>query len=637
MKKLIIAIICILIAHTLHAQLQLSDTVLIESYGQVRADMVKTVCQIVGYSDSSALNAITTESLTEFKRRIVGNDTLSRIVSTAKPLSGVNVDVYNNSLNETRKSFKQNLEKFFPEKEAEIDSQFNKYISVIENLTKECLAFNEDTTQLKSNYQSSYHKGRFVGLISRSENNKFQRTASQETIDGSVSDNSKSQNMFSKFFMGILAAIWFIVKLGVILLAILIIYLKRRRIAFYVRQLFNKKHSNNVNNYPGNNRYNQAQGHLGPEGGTIGQHGACTNPPEEHPQSVHGSGTQIPTPPPYPGPQKEEPSFGTENSVQKNEGDDVVGGNGENQPPVEAPQKEPQQIDTREKKTAVDAGEWIIVGASVQGNGHIKMNLPCQDSHGYENLGDGWGIAVTADGAGSAKLSHIGATVAVSRAIEHFRNLVLKEQWIVNAQLPSDNDWMKYAYRTLKMVRDDISAFAGKNKVDVKDFSSTIIVFIHSPYGALVTHIGDGRAGYKDMKGEWHAAITPHKGEEANQTIFIPSEFWNIPFYEMSGATVPESRVIRDQLSAFTLMSDGCENTSWSYNHYDDASGKFYDPNLPYPKFFNPLLETLQSFRTENIPIEEREERWFDFIQSGHKSFVKESDDKTMILGALYM
>lgn len=637
MKKMIIGIICILIAHTLHAQLQLSDTVLIESYGQVRADMVKTVCQIVGYSDSSALNAITTESLTEFKRRIAGNDTLSRIVSTARPLSGVNVKNYNNSLNETRKSFKQNLERFYPEKEAEIDNQFNRFIIVIENLTKECLAFNEDTTQLKSNYQSSYQQGRFVDLIPRSENNKFQRTASQETIDGNVSDNSKSQNMFSKFFMGILAAILFIIKLGVVLLAILIIYLKRKRIALYIHQLFNKNHSKNVNNQPIICRNGQGQENQECEGGTVGQHGADTQPPREHPQGVPGSDTPIPTPPPYPSPKKEKPSVVDEKDIPNNEGENVVGGDGENQPPVEAPQEKPSQIDTREKRTAIDAGEWIIVGASVQGNGHIQMNLPCQDSHGYENLGDGWGIAVTADGAGSAKLSHIGATISVSRAIEHFRKLVQKEQWIVNAELPSDNDWAKYAYRTLKMVRDDISAFAEKNKVNVKEFSSTIIVFIHSPYGALVTHIGDGRAGYKDMNGKWHAAITPHKGEEANQTIFIPSEFWNIPFYEMSGATVPESRVIRDQLSAFTLMSDGCENTSWSYNHYDDTSGKFYDPNLPYPKFFNPLLETLQSFRTENIPVKEREERWFNFIQSGHKSFVKESDDKTMILGALYM
>ncbi len=105
----------------------------------------------------------------------------------------------------------------------------------------------------------------------------------------------------------------------------------------------------------------------------------------------------------------------------------------------------------------------------------------------------------------------------------------------------------------------------------------------------------------------------------------------------MSGVTVPESRIVREQVSAFTLMSDGCEGTSWLWNQYNESTGKYYDPNKPHRTFFDSLLKTLELFREEKTPIEERKEKWYNFIKEGNKSFIKETDDKTMILGALYM
>ena len=307
----------------------------------------------------------------------------------------------------------------------------------------------------------------------------------------------------------------------------------------------------------------------------------------------------------------------------------------EEEPKGEEPKRKP--FDPKGKSMALDAGEWIIIGASVQGNGHISMDVPCQDNHAYEYLGEGWGIAITSDGAGSAKLSHLGSAAIVSRAMVHFKELIEKEDWIKNQTLPTEIEWMKKSFKILKKVRDELELLSNKKSCDIKDLSATIIVVIHSPMGLLVVHIGDGRAGYRSLDGEWHSMITPHKGEEANQTIFIPSNFWNIQFYEMSGVMVPESKIIKEQITAFTLMSDGCENTSWLCNQFNESTGKYYDPNVPHKKFFDSLLETLQSFRKNNVPLNEREEKWFEFIKEGNKSFVKETDDKTMILGALYL
>jgi hypothetical protein len=293
-------------------------------------------------------------------------------------------------------------------------------------------------------------------------------------------------------------------------------------------------------------------------------------------------------------------------------------------------------ISTTPVAFATDADEWIIVGASVVGNGHISQNLPCQDNHKYEYLGEGWGIAVTSDGAGSAKNSHIGSKIVVARSIFHFKNLITKNL-INQSAVPTETEWSQIAFVTLKAVYNDLVAFAHKQNLDLKSLYATAMVVVHTPDGILATHVGDGRAGYKNEKGEWKALITPHKGEEANQTIFVPSAFWDIPAYKMSGVLVPESVVVAEKPFAFTLMSDGCEHTAWLFNQKDETTGKFFDPNKPYPNFFNPLVETLQSFRKENVDVKERAEKWGNFITSGTKSFEREQDDKTMILGVVYM
>ena len=68
-----------------------------------------------------------------------------------------------------------------------------------------------------------------------------------------------------------------------------------------------------------------------------------------------------------------------------------------------------------------DDGTCCVIGSSVIGKNHIAMHLPCQDSCGYDNLGKGWGIAVTSDGAGSAEHSEVGSKVIVLRAIDCFK------------------------------------------------------------------------------------------------------------------------------------------------------------------------------------------------------------------------
>ena len=296
------------------------------------------------------------------------------------------------------------------------------------------------------------------------------------------------------------------------------------------------------------------------------------------------------------------------------------------------PKPEPENKTKPEPKQK--QGEWVVVGASVKGNGHIESNMPCQDNSKFEILGKGWGVAVVSDGAGSAAHSDMGSKVVVERGTLHFKNLVEKEGWMDKNTLPSDAEWLQKSYFVLKTIRNEVEMVAKKNNVDLKSLSATCLAVVFSPLGLLAVHVGDGRMGCKTAAGGWKAIMTPHKGDEANQTLFLISEFWDIPNYVQSGVLVPESIVVREPVDAFAVMSDGCESTAWLCTAQNAETGKYYDQNKPFEGFFNPLEETLASFHKDNVPEEERKEKWYKFIESGTKGFVKEQDDKTMILGA---
>lgn len=279
---------------------------------------------------------------------------------------------------------------------------------------------------------------------------------------------------------------------------------------------------------------------------------------------------------------------------------------------------------------------WFVVSASVIGKSHIAQSLPCQDESSYTPLLNDWGIAVVCDGAGSAKNSALGAKYTVKVVSKLFGDLVERKGWMKQTELPSESDWSHLAKEELKMALSGLNKHGSESGWELASLACTVIIIIYSPNGLLVTHIGDGRAGYCDEKGDWHSAITPHKGEEANQTIFLTSYAWvKDEKLVMSGVKVPESRVIKQKITAFTLMSDGCEQHSFECSIFDSVSQQWSDPNLPYPKFFNPLASQIKSLATQKDSDIEVNNNWKKFLESGNEGLKNEPDDKTLILGVL--
>jgi hypothetical protein len=280
--------------------------------------------------------------------------------------------------------------------------------------------------------------------------------------------------------------------------------------------------------------------------------------------------------------------------------------------------------------------DWYLLGATAIGKSHIKSNSPCQDNHGYAMFNSKCGIAVVSDGAGSAINSDRGAALTTKSAITIFKTLIEKTDMLETNVLPDDNAWTTLSKQAFELIYNKLEDYALSNRMDLHSLSCTVIVVVFCPSGLLVTHIGDGRAGYRDQSGEWYSLIKPHKGEEANQTVFITSKHWRpAQPVEVSGVPLPESRVIREQPAAFTLMTDGCETHSFECSKLDLHTNKWHDPNIPFKGFFNPIYNKLKQMRSENVGQHEANEKWKNFVEGGNEGLKNEADDKTFLLGIL--
>lgn len=294
--------------------------------------------------------------------------------------------------------------------------------------------------------------------------------------------------------------------------------------------------------------------------------------------------------------------------------------------------------DPKRIKTKSQLKDWVVAHTSQIGKSHLssKPTIPCQDNHAVKSLPDGWGIAISCDGAGSASMSHKGSKFVAKKALDLFNLIISKNNWIQTNSCPTDKQWETICFNAFKQLYFDLEVYANSINLNIKQLATTVIVMVYSPDFLLVSHIGDGRAGYRNLSGEWKPCLSPHKGEEANQTIFLTSTPWLQRGLKVSSVNVPESIVIRDSPSAFTLMSDGCESHAFETGYFNKEKQLFIEKNMPFSGFFEPLVKTLKNMKKDNLSNEEIISKWDQFIATGNEKLQHEPDDKTIILGVTF-
>ena len=274
---------------------------------------------------------------------------------------------------------------------------------------------------------------------------------------------------------------------------------------------------------------------------------------------------------------------------------------------------------------ASNENRWFLIGASVTGNGHKNQNLPCQDAHKTEIWSNGWGVAIVSDGAGSAKMSHLASAFLVDEAAKQAFELVKSKNWMEDNLLPTEKVWDSEARKLLFGLQDSLKKYANDFGIMLKELHATLIINIFSPKGLLSVHIGDGRAGYLTKSGDMHASMEPFEGDQVGATVFITMDMEN--FKE-----IVKTKVISEPVSAFFMLSDGCERVCWETIQQIKETGKFIKPNKPFEPFFRHTIQALKDMHQSMKP-ELITENWYNYLESGHKGFIEENDDKTMLIG----
>lgn len=275
------------------------------------------------------------------------------------------------------------------------------------------------------------------------------------------------------------------------------------------------------------------------------------------------------------------------------------------------------------------SSSWISAWCSVLGSSHILENLPCQDNTKVEYLIDtDFVIAAVSDGAGSCENSQIGSKFLVDNSISKLSEYIKLKISGSNQFDLKNEDWRRDAFSIFQELKIDLKEKSVELNVDFKSLSATLIVAFSNGKSIYCANVGDGRAGFRDKQGEWLPMLTPTKGEEANQTLFVTSEMWdNDSTSEYFG-----SFSYLNQITAFTLMSDGCERASFEILKYNEAEDKYYDPNLPFKPFFEPNYQNLIKLKSAEYSQDQINGLWEKFIQSGNQKLINETDDKSMIL-----
>lgn len=270
---------------------------------------------------------------------------------------------------------------------------------------------------------------------------------------------------------------------------------------------------------------------------------------------------------------------------------------------------------------------WFMIGGSVTGHGHKIDNSPCQDSHKIEQWVNGWGVAVVSDGAGSAANSHIASSFLTEETARRAALLVKRENWIENNLFPEEGEWRELSKKLFNSIQDSLIGYSIGINSTLGSLHATLILIIYSPYGLLVAHVGDGRAGCLTKNDEWSSIINPFEGDQVGETAFMTLDLESNEDYF-------ESNVINEPVKAFFALTDGCERVCWETLKKDPETGRFIKPNKPFEQFFLQTIEGLQT-QSKSDKSEDLKNKWIDYLDSGHKGFRTETDDKTMVIGIM--
>jgi hypothetical protein len=208
-------------------------------------------------------------------------------------------------------------------------------------------------------------------------------------------------------------------------------------------------------------------------------------------------------------------------------------------------------------------------------------------------------VACVADGAGSAKHSELGSSIACISMIENATKFFETNGGLENLQRENIVEWCEDA-------RTRILDAATSHDCRPRDFATTLCVAVVGPTSSFFVQIGDGAIilGNDTLYG---VVFWPQSGEYANSTNFLTSDEYE---QQLEFLATPS------KCSKVALMTDGIERIALRF-----------DSQTPHIPFFDPLFRALRS----TADVDSLNEGLRGFLGSNSVQ-LRSDDDKTLVL-----
>ncbi len=242
-------------------------------------------------------------------------------------------------------------------------------------------------------------------------------------------------------------------------------------------------------------------------------------------------------------------------------------------------------------------GEWKIVGSSVVGTSHVRLELPCQDAHGFVLLPDGILLLAVADGAGSASRSAEGSSLAVRSSLDF-----LAAQLATSAPA-EDWEWNDLLRHTLDHARQALEAQADPGLLH--ELATTLLLAVVTENTFATLQVGDGALVSRQLGGALRVLTPVTDSEYINVTSFITG-----PAYQQDALCTVLPAAAVDALAVFT---DGLQYVAISYPQ-----------NLAHEPFFGPLFAFAETADGNASDL--------DALLRSPRILEKTDDDKTLLL-----
>ncbi|OIP71253.1 MAG: hypothetical protein AUK48_12695 [Oscillatoriales cyanobacterium CG2_30_44_21] len=247
-----------------------------------------------------------------------------------------------------------------------------------------------------------------------------------------------------------------------------------------------------------------------------------------------------------------------------------------------------------------------MVAVSLEGTSHQKRDLPCQDAHYWQLVGDLLLVAGVADGAGSVSLSEVGSLLAVQTAVKGIASK------IAESSIPdSDEGWKVLLNGGLEDALVAIQAEAESRQVNMRELSTTLLIVVATPDLVAAIQVGDGAIVVANQKG---TAITLTTSPPIEESLDLAT-FLTSP----NGIDSAQICLWEGKPAQLAMFSDGLQMLALQMPQ-----------GVAHAPFFAPLFK----FIAESKDLDAAHQELTGFLRSP-RVCDRTDDDLTLLLAAL--